>query len=240
MPPVERYNCGGRMRATPKKFIKTLFITSIMCFVVVNLNLFLRAEPETQYDEAFFPPQVEGGVVVIQGQARNSSVAGQGLPNNSQQAPSGGVGGYNRTTVLVPPAPGSQIKLPKQPKIPGLDAKVAPDDLDRRILLPVIANRSLNEIKELVRQANREQRILNLDRYELAASDSTVVVVVQVHNRVEYLHPLIDSLRKARHIEQTLLVFSHDFFSDEINRVIAAIEFCPVSIFYTCMMSCQM
>ena len=208
-----------KMRATPKKFIKMVLLTSLMCFVVVNLNLFLRAGTGTQYDGGYFQQEAAGGVVVVHmpEQALNHSWA-QRVPNSSALE----VGPHvNRTTVPQQPF-GSHLNL----------SKMAPHEAvhgDLRLLLPSVANRSLDDIKTMVRQANREQRILNLDRYELAASDSTVVVVVQVHNRVEYLHHLIESLRKASHIEQALLVFSHDFFADDINKVISTIDFCPVS-----------
>lgn len=63
----------------------------------------------------------------------------------------------------------------------------------------------------------------------------------QVHNRSEYLLHLVNSLRSARDIEQTLLVFSHDVYSSELNRIVASIDFCPVSpsiyfvvYFYNC------
>jgi len=51
---------------------------------------------------------------------------------------------------------------------------------------------------------------------------------MQVHNRTDYLRHLVSSLRKAVDIEQTLLVFSHDFYSDELNDIVASIDFCPV------------
>jgi len=55
-------------------------------------------------------------------------------------------------------------------------------------------------------------------------------VFSQVHNRSEYLQHLISSLRSARDIEQTLLIFSHDVYSSELNNIVASIDFCPVSL----------
>ena len=85
-----------------------------------------------------------------------------------------------------------------------------------------------SEIRAAVLEANRQQRISNLDLFDLVASDSAVVIVIQVHNRSEYLRHLVSSLRKAVDIEQTLLVFSHDFYSDELNDIVASVDFCPV------------
>ena len=42
----------------------------------------------------------------------------------------------------------------------------------------------------------------------------------QVHNREAYLRQLISSLSAARHIENTLLVFSHDVWDEEINTLV--------------------
>ncbi|VDN96594.1 unnamed protein product [Rodentolepis nana] len=46
-----------------------------------------------------------------------------------------------------------------------------------------------------------------------------------VHNRSTHLMYLIESLRKVRYIEKALVVFSHDFFSPETNRMIDAMRF---------------
>jgi len=96
--------------------------------------------------------------------------------------------------------------------------------------LPRVAHMhgNLSEIKLAILEANRRQYIANLDMFDLVASDSAVVIVVQVHNRTEYLRHLVSSLRKAVDIDHALLVFSHDFYSDELNDIVASINFCPV------------
>jgi len=53
--------------------------------------------------------------------------------------------------------------------------------------------------------------------------------LLQVHNRSENLYHLVNSLRSARDIERTLLIFSHDVYSKELNSIVASIDFCPVS-----------
>ena len=55
----------------------------------------------------------------------------------------------------------------------------------------------------------------------------------QVHDRAAYLRHLVSSLSKARGISDTLLVFSHDKWDDDVNDVIAGIEFArTMQIFY--------
>lgn len=52
--------------------------------------------------------------------------------------------------------------------------------------------------------------------------------IFQVHNRIEYLKELISTLRDARYIETALLIFSHDYSSAAINKLIKGIDFCLV------------
>ena len=62
---------------------------------------------------------------------------------------------------------------------------------------------------------------------------SDVVVVVQVHTRLDYLRQLIGSLRAARGIESALLVFSHDVFDEAVNAEVRRIDFCRFTqVFY--------
>ena len=44
--------------------------------------------------------------------------------------------------------------------------------------------------------------------------------LAQVHNREGYLRQLVNSLSAARHIENTLLVFSHDVWDEQINTLV--------------------
>ena len=85
------------------------------------------------------------------------------------------------------------------------------------------------DIKHYIAQVNKAQQIRNTDRFDLPSSENSIVIVIQVHNRTEYLKLLIESFRTARHIENTILIFSHDYFSDEVNQLIFDIDFCLVS-----------
>ncbi|VDN01223.1 unnamed protein product [Thelazia callipaeda] len=91
---------------------------------------------------------------------------------------------------------------------------------------------SKEEIVRSIEFLNANYEILNLDKYG-PVEDVRIVVVVQVHNRIEYLKILISTLKEARYIQTVLLIFSHDYSSPAINKLIKSIDFCMVmQIFY--------
>ncbi|BHF60093.1 Alpha-1,6-mannosyl-glycoprotein 2-beta-N-acetylglucosaminyltransferase [Sparganum proliferum] len=84
---------------------------------------------------------------------------------------------------------------------------------------------ALFDLKRTVRKLNQAQKISN---EAFLGTLPKFVLVIQVHNRLENLIALIDSLSRVHGIEDTLLVFSHDIFSEEINSIVADIGFAPV------------
>ncbi|KAM3726309.1 Alpha-1,6-mannosyl-glycoprotein 2-beta-N-acetylglucosaminyltransferase [Dirofilaria immitis] len=91
---------------------------------------------------------------------------------------------------------------------------------------------SKEEIVHSIEFLNANYEILNTDKHG-PLQNVEIVLVVQVHNRIEYLKELISTLRDTRYIETTLLIFSHDYSSAAINRLIKGINFCLVmQIFY--------
>lgn len=54
----------------------------------------------------------------------------------------------------------------------------------------------------------------------------------QVHKRVSYLRHLIVSLAQARDISKAMLIFSHDFYQEEINELVQSVDFCKVMQIY--------
>lgn len=54
----------------------------------------------------------------------------------------------------------------------------------------------------------------------------------QVHKRVSYLRHLIVSLAQARDISKAMLIFSHDFYHEEINELVQSVDFCKVMQIY--------
>ncbi|KHJ42640.1 N-acetylglucosaminyltransferase II [Trichuris suis] len=61
---------------------------------------------------------------------------------------------------------------------------------------------------------------------ELLPSRPKWIIVVQVHDRVDYLKELVQSLEQVRNIRDALIVFSHDVYSAKISSIVEAIEFC--------------
>ncbi|XP_053670744.1 alpha-1,6-mannosyl-glycoprotein 2-beta-N-acetylglucosaminyltransferase [Anopheles nili] len=91
---------------------------------------------------------------------------------------------------------------------------------------------NISEILRMIHRYNELQTVLNEDIYGPLQNDS-VIIVVQVHKRITYLRHLIVSLAQARDISRALLVFSHDFYDDDINDLVQSIDFCKVmQIFY--------
>ncbi|CAH0388414.1 unnamed protein product [Bemisia tabaci] len=88
------------------------------------------------------------------------------------------------------------------------------------------------EIQRNIEKYNEMQTVLNQNIYGPLYNDS-LVLVIQVHTRIMYLRHMIVSLAQAKGIENVLLVFSHDYYDDEINELVQTIDFCKViQIFY--------
>ncbi|KAH3874286.1 hypothetical protein DPMN_037528 [Dreissena polymorpha] len=122
----------------------------------------------------------------------------------------------------------------------GIEAKSAKKDTLQLMIKPYTirnqtnnilmrsASENLTQIYEEILRINSEQKIRNLYRYGLKLDQLSVVMVVQVHDRLEHLRILLDSLRKVRSIEKTLLIISHDLYSDNLNQLVEEVDFCPV------------
>ncbi|XP_052771570.1 alpha-1,6-mannosyl-glycoprotein 2-beta-N-acetylglucosaminyltransferase-like isoform X2 [Mya arenaria] len=87
---------------------------------------------------------------------------------------------------------------------------------------------NLTQIEQEITRINSEQNIRNLYRYGLKLNHESVVVLVQVHDRLEYLRILLDSLREVRGIDKTLLIISHDVYLPALNALVREVDFCPV------------
>ncbi|XP_018566686.1 alpha-1,6-mannosyl-glycoprotein 2-beta-N-acetylglucosaminyltransferase isoform X2 [Anoplophora glabripennis] len=91
---------------------------------------------------------------------------------------------------------------------------------------------NISDIKRSIAQYNLQQVVYNENIFGPLQSDS-VVIVIQIHDRITYLRHLIVSLAQARGISQTLLVFSHDYYDEEMNSLVQSVDFCKViQIFY--------
>ena len=89
---------------------------------------------------------------------------------------------------------------------------------------------NLTQIQLEIDRINSEQFIYNLNRFGLQLKSDGVVIVVQVHDRAQYLEILINSLRRVKQIQNSLIIFSHDVYNEELNRIVQSIDFSPVSI----------
>nr|XP_053642457.1 alpha-1,6-mannosyl-glycoprotein 2-beta-N-acetylglucosaminyltransferase-like [Cherax quadricarinatus]XP_053642466.1 alpha-1,6-mannosyl-glycoprotein 2-beta-N-acetylglucosaminyltransferase-like [Cherax quadricarinatus]XP_053642477.1 alpha-1,6-mannosyl-glycoprotein 2-beta-N-acetylglucosaminyltransferase-like [Cherax quadricarinatus]XP_053642486.1 alpha-1,6-mannosyl-glycoprotein 2-beta-N-acetylglucosaminyltransferase-like [Cherax quadricarinatus] len=95
-----------------------------------------------------------------------------------------------------------------------------------------LAKDAIVMIKKQVALANEEQKVYNEERYG-AVSSNTTILLVQVHNRLENLRYLVESMKKVRGIEETLVIFSHDFWDAAINDFVRNIStFRVMQIFF--------
>ncbi|ERL94761.1 hypothetical protein D910_12035 [Dendroctonus ponderosae] len=91
---------------------------------------------------------------------------------------------------------------------------------------------NISDIKRSIAQYNLQQTVYNEDLFGPLQNDS-IVIVIQIHDRITYLRHLIVSLAQARDISQALIVFSHDYYDEEINTLVQSVDFCKViQIFY--------
>ncbi|XP_014000080.1 alpha-1,6-mannosyl-glycoprotein 2-beta-N-acetylglucosaminyltransferase [Salmo salar] len=88
---------------------------------------------------------------------------------------------------------------------------------------------SVPELMKSVYNANYHQYVQNADKYP---GEPKLVLVIQVHNRPDYLKILIKSLENAAEVHNFLLIFSHDYFSEENNDIVQGITFCKVLQIY--------
>ncbi|XP_049829644.1 alpha-1,6-mannosyl-glycoprotein 2-beta-N-acetylglucosaminyltransferase isoform X2 [Schistocerca gregaria] len=91
---------------------------------------------------------------------------------------------------------------------------------------------NISDIRRSIERYNEMQTIHNEEVFGPVQND-TLIIVVQVHTRIIYLRHLIVSLAQARDIDTVLLIFSHDYYDEEINELVQSIDFCKVmQIFY--------
>ena len=92
---------------------------------------------------------------------------------------------------------------------------------------------SVEEIKIMTAKLNIDQLIRNLDKFGLKLNKYSVVILIQVHTRVDTLAILVESLRHVRFINETLVIFSHDVYDIDVFKLVQSIDFCPVmQLFY--------
>ena len=86
----------------------------------------------------------------------------------------------------------------------------------------------IKKLRDIARAVNEAEFIRNSDKFGTTLSESSIIIIVQVHDRADYFSYLLKSLSRAKGIEEALLVISHDYYSKDINRHVEAIDFCKV------------
>ena len=84
------------------------------------------------------------------------------------------------------------------------------------------------KMREIVSEINKNEVVLNDDKFP----SFDLVMIIQVHRRLEYLKMLLESLRGARDISEVLLVVSFDYYDEELFSVVDKVDFCKVLTFY--------
>ena len=196
-----------------RRIVKVIFLITIIGFLITNLNLLIQSGDDNTTDNSMDSPLRL--VPINQSRWHRILVAN----DTSTKVP---LLNTERHVAALPHHASSVVSDEQHNKPEVIPVKLSNHSIDTL---------SFQEIQEHITRINSAQTILNLDTYDLRAGSDTVVVVIQVHNRAEYLRHLVDSFSNARNIDKVLLIFSHDFFSSEVEEIVHSITFCPVSIF---------
>ena len=190
---------------SPKKCIQTVLCIAFVSFVVINVNFLSPSRLELSR-----PDDID---TIAPRKLRTTNLSGNSLILKKAEAPT------------KDDQPTKPILASKQ-EVPNVTTKKA-------VLDDSSAQRSahFNEsLRFIINDINRKQEIRNVDKFPpLPTYAYKHVLVIQVHNRDQYLRYLINSLRTTRYINSSLLIVSHDFYSKEVFEIIASIDFMPVS-----------
>ena len=188
------------MRAHPKRFLKAAFWLGIALFLIGNMHI-------------LFGGGGMKGVELTQTDTmyQPHDLKDTGLVQEELK---------NLTHILKPPDHLGSVKSVESNKEENSSTYRQPVDQD---------DTNVSSLLSAITKINAEQRILNLPSHPLSMHGDSVVLVVQVHNRLDYLKLLIRSLRAVADIQSVLVIFSHDYYSPELNAAVREIEFCPVS-----------
>ncbi|CAH2981593.1 unnamed protein product [Chilo suppressalis] len=89
----------------------------------------------------------------------------------------------------------------------------------------------IENIRIKIKKLNSDMQVYNPTF--VSVDQITIVIVIQVHNRIEYLAEVINSLMTVRGITRAFIVFSHDYYDEDINEMIRSIDFTSsMQIFY--------
>ncbi|XP_031561260.1 alpha-1,6-mannosyl-glycoprotein 2-beta-N-acetylglucosaminyltransferase-like [Actinia tenebrosa] len=86
----------------------------------------------------------------------------------------------------------------------------------------------IEKVRKIIQNINSQERIQNFEKFPSPLNENSMIIIIQVHNRPDYFSHLLRSLSAVSGIQDGLLVISHDFYSDFINSLVDAINFCKV------------
>lgn len=92
-----------------------------------------------------------------------------------------------------------------------------------------IASPEIEKLRKMVKILNDKEYVRNTEKFGTDFSQNSIVIIVQVHDRVDYFSHLLKSLSRAKGIEHALLIISNDYYSEEINQKVESVDFCRVS-----------
>lgn len=108
-------------------------------------------------------------------------------------------------------------------------SSILPYDIDTKKSTPINLTERATTIefsRQYVRKINEEQWMYN--KHLFSSNQTRYVLLVQVHKRINYLQKFIEMLADVDTINETLVVFSHDFIDLNINTLVRNITFAPV------------
>jgi len=210
------------MRIRKLSCLKFIFVTGFAVFIVINVKSAGENEQALQNDEE----NVEYGKRNIANIATKSTQELESVYSGSSQASQS----KEKSAAVEPEGPDS-LAGDRINELPN-HFKLREDSLVNTSQDRLKSHLHLKNILEQIKEANRAQIIRNYDSFGPISND-TIVIVVQVHDRIKYLRHLIRSLSLASGIDKTLLIFSHDVWDEQLNYLVRSIDFAKVlQIFY--------
>jgi len=207
------------MRIRKLSCLKLTILTGFAIFIVINIKSVGEDEQNLQADEEH-PENGKRNIANIRTKDTDTleSVAAQSSQSKAKLDP----GESEAADSLA----GDRINELPNPLSSREDSQVNQSQDKQKSQL------SLKDIQKKIKEANKAQIIHNESLFGPISND-TIIIVVQVHDRIKYLRHLIKSLSLAAGIDQTLLIFSHDVWDEQLNYLVRSIDFALVlQIFY--------
>lgn len=204
------------MRIRKSSCVKVIIVSSTVILLMLNIS---------QYGDSAWGEEETTHNVNKQSSNPNKNLSAK--PNLTRINQTAAAGSQDRNIVLSDSLAGSRDSLAGS-RVHGLPNSTSNGEESREER----NSSSSATILARIHHANKEQVIINSDLFG-EVTNNTIVIVIQVHDRLEYLRQLIRSFSVAAGIDQTLLIFSHDVWDSKLNDLIRSIDFCLVlQIFY--------